>query len=98
MARHRLAPSTCFGMLRADRLLLLRSRFFGFLRTRAAQHPGQRVVPLVAGVLEDALVAGDPWVLAGPRAIPRLWILDREPVQQRARVDAANPFHDVQLI
>ena len=58
----------------------------------------QRVVPLVARVLVELLVARHPRVFAGPGPVPRLGIFDGEPVQQRLVVDAREPLDDFQLL
>src|ERR1700730_19234690 len=54
----------------------------------AAQNIAQRVVGLVARVLEDVLAGGRPGVFAGPWLCPRCRIVDREAVEERIGSDA----------
>src|SRR5712691_6179088 len=61
-----------------DPNVLLLGRVFRFLLPGASQHAAQRVVPLVARVLVEVLIGCVPRILAGPRAVPRRRILDRE--------------------
>src|ERR1700738_2257540 len=69
-------------------LLALLRRLVCFAEAGATQDVAERVICLVTGVLVHVLVGGRPRVLAHPRGGPRGGILDREPVEQRLRVDA----------
>src|SRR5204863_9715537 len=73
------------------RLLL---RVFGFLHAGAAQNVAHRVITLVAGVFVDVLAGQRPREFARPRLRPRLRIVDREPIEQRLRTGAREPFDD----
>src|SRR5205085_491407 len=71
-------------------------RFLSLLRARASQDVRQRVIAFVAGVLEDR--AGGLCHRNRNRPRPRIrgGILYRVAVIDDARIDAGEPFHDVQ--
>src|SRR5207237_2152904 len=69
-------------------------RVLGLAQPCAAQDVAHRVVALVTRVFVQMILSDRPGVFAGPRLLPRLRLVDREPVLQRLRVGAREPLGD----
>src|SRR4051812_48629211 len=91
-----LRPS--FASLSPSLLFRLVLRVVGFTLPRAAQDIAHRVVSFVAGLLVEMILLNRPAVLAGPRLLPRLRILDREAVFERVGVGAGEALGDLQVL
>src|SRR4030095_16022898 len=72
--------------------LFLLSRCVRFPSPRSAQNIFQSVIGFMASVLVDRFIGCGPGVFAGPRAIPRCRIFDRETIQQSVRRNASESF------
>ena len=79
------------------RLLLDLRCFLSFLSSCASQNVRERVISLVAGVFEHALIGRWPRVLAGPRPVPRVRVFYREAIQKSLVVHASEALDDVEV-
>src|SRR4030095_14215886 len=102
-------PTACFAWLAPQAGLkactpsvraLLRRGFGRFLlfAPRAGERVPHAVVALVAGVLEDRAHRLRHRRFGRPRRAPGRGIVDREPVAERVRVGAPDPFGDLHLL
>src|SRR4029453_17065228 len=102
-----LSPCMCGVRLQPDPygrpVQLLLARAGGRLRALvldagAAEHAGQRVVALVAGVLVDLILRLRQRDHRGPRLGPHRRIVDRELVVDLGRADAREALDQVQVL
>ena len=69
-----------------------------FLHPYGTEHVGKRVIPLVAGVLEQEVAAPLHRHHHGPRSGIDRWIVDGELIEQRLGVDAGKALDQVKVL
>src|SRR6185295_6710446 len=88
------ATNRTAAVLSRPRRLRALLRFHRALRLQDVGHP---VVALVAGVLVDRLLDPRHRILARPRPIPRVRILDGELISNRVGIDEREPLRDPEM-